>query len=81
MKNTNLRKELERYDAWTVPDYLYDAWRILLAEYNPPNKREILRQAEFDLHEEELTRLQDVFNRDRRQMGERTKLKFNWSSK
>lgn len=77
----NLRKELGRYNEWTVPEYLYEAWRILFADYNSSNKQEILRQAEFDLQEEEQARKQHVFNRSRRQMERLENAKFNWSSK
>ncbi len=77
----SLKQELDRYNQWTVPDYLYDAWRILFEGHRPPDRQEILRQAEQDLHEDELGRQQANFNRDRRKMLDRVVLPFNWSNK
>ncbi len=77
----NLRQELGRLNEWTVPDHLYDAWRILFEAYDPPDKKEILAQAYADLKEEELLRKIRNFDRDRRQMPRCVKLKYNWSNK
>lgn len=77
----NLRKELSYYNEWSVPDYLYDAWRIMFRESSPSDKQEILRQAEFDLQENEELRRQHFFNQNRRQMTRLENAKFNWSSK
>lgn len=74
----NLRKRLERYNEHSCPDYLYSAWRILFRGNDPPDKKEILQRAGFDLREEELARSQKVFNRDRYGIEGRELRKYNW---
>lgn len=73
-----LRKYLSKYNEYTCPDYYYLAWKILFEGDNPPDKKEILKQAEKDMKEEERLKPQFIFNRDRRKMGGLGKRKYNW---
>lgn len=77
----NLYNELSRYNEYTCPDYFYEAWRTLFAGWNPPDRQEVLRRAEFDLLEDENRRSQIVFNRDRKKLPRLESAKWNWSSK
>lgn len=77
-REKNLREELGKLDELTCPDYLYVAWRILFQKYNPPDRRQVLKQARLDLQEEENIRLQASFNRNRRQMEGIELRKYNW---
>ena len=74
----SFREELSRYNEWTCPDYLYDAWRVLFANYQPQNAQELLRWAEIDLQERKDTCTQRVFNANRRSNSKWEKAKFNW---
>lgn len=81
----DLRTELSRYNEFTVPEYLYEAYTILFLgkedRYTTKQRREILDKAWQDLNEDELLRKERVFNRDRRQLPGKTKKKFNWGSR
>jgi len=74
----DLEVELDRYDEWTCPDYLFLAWRILFASSNPPDRKTILDQARADLVEREEVRRQRIFDSNRRQMEDLVKLPWNW---
>ena len=80
-RKVNLRKELEHYTDITCPDYLYDAYRSIVYGERLPNRAEILRQAEQDIVEDENRRVQEIFNRDRRQMPRLESAKWNWNTK
>lgn len=77
----NLRSELRKYDEVTVPDHLFEAWRILFIGYNPPDRQEILEYAEKELQERENRRRQRNFNVGRVQLPKRETAKWNWNSK
>ena len=83
----NLRKELSKYNEYTCPDYLYEAWRALYAGNKPANARsqvliqEVMQQAEFDLQERTNACRQQLFNANRRSNPKWENAKYNWSSR
>lgn len=73
-----LKEYLSRYNKYTVPDYLYYAYMILLEKKKMSGKKEILDQAVQDLKEEENSSTLIIFNRDRKKIDGIEGKKFNW---
>ena len=76
-----LRKFLSRWTYHTVPDYYWEAWRVLFWDARYKNREEILKQAKEDMVEELQTRRFVSFDSNRRQLAPDDYFPWFWGTK